>query len=170
MQQALPHSPVLGECNCKSLHSLLMPSILPTPPDTDPGCFRCDKRPCIIYTSHWWRHLPSTAPPPRNRSKSATDLHVKVQTLCTVSTATPANNHQTLCTVSTATPANNHQTLCTVSNATPANNHQTLCTVSTATPASNHQTLCTVSTATPANNHQTLCTVFTATPANNLNT
>ena len=52
MQQALPHPPVLGERNCKSLRSLLMPSILPTPPDADPGCFRCDKRPCIICTSH----------------------------------------------------------------------------------------------------------------------
>ena len=52
MQQALHHPPVLGERNCKSLRSLLMPSILPTPPDTGPGCFRCDKCPCIICTSH----------------------------------------------------------------------------------------------------------------------
>ena len=50
MQQALPHFPVIGECNCNSLRSLLMLSILPTPPDADPGCIRCDKRPCIICT------------------------------------------------------------------------------------------------------------------------
>ena len=48
----MQHPPVLGERNCKSLSSLLMPPILPTPPDADPGCFRCDKRPCIICTSH----------------------------------------------------------------------------------------------------------------------
>ena len=95
MQQALPHPPVLGERNCKSLRSLLMPSILPTPPDADPGCFRCDKRPCIACTSHLVFHQPSTTPPPRNHFKSATDLHVKVLMLCTFSTATPANNHNT---------------------------------------------------------------------------
>ena len=52
MQQALPHPPVLRERNCNSLRSLLMPSILPTPPNADPGCFMCDKRPCIICTSY----------------------------------------------------------------------------------------------------------------------
>ena len=30
---------------------MLMPSILPSPPDADPGCFRCDNCPCIICTS-----------------------------------------------------------------------------------------------------------------------
>ena len=47
------HPPVLVEHNCrKSLQSLLMPSILSTPPDTNPGCFRCNKWLCIICTSH----------------------------------------------------------------------------------------------------------------------
>ena len=52
MQQVLPHPPVLEEHNCMSLQSLPVLSILPTPPDADPGCFRCNKRPCIISTSH----------------------------------------------------------------------------------------------------------------------
>ena len=43
----------------------------------------------------WWRHQPSTAPPPKSHSKSSIDLHVKVLTLCTFSTATLANNHNT---------------------------------------------------------------------------
>ena len=82
MQQALPHPPVLGERNCKSLRSLLMPSILPTPPDADPGCFRCDKCPCIICTSHLVETSTFNSSTTKESFQIRHRLRVKVLTLC----------------------------------------------------------------------------------------
>ena len=46
-----PTLPSLGSATASRCdHYSCRPS--PTPPDADPGCFRCDKRPCIICTSH----------------------------------------------------------------------------------------------------------------------
>ena len=51
MAQILPEPPVVGERNCKSLRSLLMPSRLPVVRDPSPGCFKCSKK-CIICSEH----------------------------------------------------------------------------------------------------------------------
>ena len=51
MKQAMPDLPVLGERNPRNLRNILMPSILPTPTDKQPGCFRCNKT-CAICTNH----------------------------------------------------------------------------------------------------------------------
>ena len=87
------HPPVLVEQNCqKSLQSLLMPSILPTPPDTNPCCFRCNKWLCIICTSH----LVETSTFSSSTTKEAFQIchsYAKVLTLCTFSTGIPVNNH-----------------------------------------------------------------------------
>ena len=50
MKRAVPDPPVLGERNCRSLRSLLMPSVLPTPSDSEPGCFKCSN--CIVCREH----------------------------------------------------------------------------------------------------------------------
>ena len=51
MTEAMPDPPVLGERNTKNLRNLLMPSILPTPPDNQPGCYKCNKK-CTICSNH----------------------------------------------------------------------------------------------------------------------
>ena len=47
----MPNPPILGERNPKSLRSILMPSILPPPTDSQPGCYRCNKT-CATCTHH----------------------------------------------------------------------------------------------------------------------
>ena len=95
MQQALPTLPSLGSATVsRCVHYSCRPSCPPRRTQTlaASGATSVD----VSYApATWWKHQPSTAPPPRNHFKSATDLHVKVLMLCTFSTATPANNHNT---------------------------------------------------------------------------
>ena len=51
MKKAVPEPPVVGERNSKNIRSLLMPSVLPTPCDTDPGCYKCTKT-CTVCANH----------------------------------------------------------------------------------------------------------------------
>ena len=52
MNAAVPHVPVVGERNCKSLQNILMPSVLPiTLNTTTPGSFKCNKT-CILCREH----------------------------------------------------------------------------------------------------------------------
>ena len=94
MQQALPPPPPsLGSATVsRCVHCSCRPSC---PPRRTQTLAASDAT--SVHVSYapatWWKHQPSAAPPPSNHFKSATDLHVKVLTLCTFSTATPANNH-----------------------------------------------------------------------------
>ena len=51
MRSAMPQPPVLGERNCPSIRTLLMPSVLPTPVDIDSGCCKCENG-CIVCREH----------------------------------------------------------------------------------------------------------------------
>ena len=52
LQKVLPIPPVVGERNCKSLRSILMPTVPRPVPDKDPGCNRCEKERCVICQDH----------------------------------------------------------------------------------------------------------------------
>ena len=52
MLKILPEPPILGRRNCRSLKSLVMPSILPNPPDDIPGTSKCKRRQCVICSEH----------------------------------------------------------------------------------------------------------------------
>jgi hypothetical protein len=52
MKRAVPLPPVVGERNCRSLRALLMPSVLPTPRDPQPGSFKCENSRCVVCEKH----------------------------------------------------------------------------------------------------------------------
>ncbi|KAL8596881.1 hypothetical protein ACOMHN_065831 [Nucella lapillus] len=52
LQSAVPDVPVVGERNCRSLSSILMPSTRPSStPDLQPGSYRCQKS-CVTCRDH----------------------------------------------------------------------------------------------------------------------
>jgi hypothetical protein len=55
MKQAVPAPPVVGERNCRSLRSILMPSCLPCTEQSallPSGCFKCTKSRCVLCKEH----------------------------------------------------------------------------------------------------------------------
>ncbi|XP_070189013.1 uncharacterized protein [Littorina saxatilis] len=52
MKNVLPETPICGERNCKSIRNILMPTVLPPKHDNNPGCFRCERKKCVICEKH----------------------------------------------------------------------------------------------------------------------
>ena len=52
MAQVAPDPPILGERNSRSLRALLMPSMIPTPTDVNPGSYKCQSSCCVVCQNH----------------------------------------------------------------------------------------------------------------------
>ena len=54
MEKFMPEVPVLAERKCPSLRTFIMPTVLPTTRDAEPGCYRCNRNTgeCVICDVH----------------------------------------------------------------------------------------------------------------------
>ena len=95
MKKALPDTPVVGERNSRNIRSILMPTVLPPPTNTDvkPGITKC-KKPASPVENTSRKHPTSPVPPHQKPSPSATPCHVTQKmsyTYCSVRSATRRN-------------------------------------------------------------------------------
>ena len=81
LRQAIPHPPVVGERNSRTIRNILMPSTLPSPTvnQSNPGCFPCNKNRCIICAQHLIQTTTFTS------TQSTATFHIKHNMTCETS-------------------------------------------------------------------------------------